>query len=116
MTHHGVDRIYEIHPHWNERGDKGEEKMGSIYSFIETQDDLMDLVKKECALIEQKRNQFTVSFDLPPAMTRNRKNPNRPRKDSYTALCLGNWAVKLYTEAMELEEDKGFEMPAPFLM
>lgn len=112
LTHQHIDRIYEIHPEWAVKaGSKEEERLGDIYSFMETQDDLMDLVKKECALIEQRRNQFTVSFDLPPAMTRNRKNPNRPRRDSYTALCLANWALKLYTEAMDLPDDSGYEIP-----
>lgn len=124
MSHQGITKIYTTHPEWCEedlmknRKEAGEEeeKTADIYSFILSQDNWMDLVKKECALIEHRRNAYSESFELPTAMTKNRKNPNRVRRDSYTALCLCNWALKLYVESMELPTDEGYELPMPALV
>lgn len=68
--------------------------------FIVQQDNLMDLVKKECALIEVKASSLgNISFDIPSHMKRATKTRNRVRKDSYSALLLANWCLKVYLEA-----------------
>lgn len=75
---------------------------GNQEDFIERQDTLIDLVKKECALIQINVSSLgNVSFDLPQHIKRQNKSRSRPRKDSYSALFLGNWALKLYLEAQE---------------
>jgi hypothetical protein len=76
----------------------------SVTDFIEYQDELMDQVKKECALIQIKINALgSTSFGLPMKRT---TNPNRPRKDSYSALFLMNWAAKLYHESRSIVDEK----------
>ncbi len=77
----------------------------SVYTFIENQDDLIDLVRKECALIEVSSSSLgAISYDLPQSMRRSR-NPLRARKDSYSALLLANWGLKLYLETLSIPED-----------
>lgn len=76
--------------------------------FIEHQDILMDLVKTECALIEVKVSSLGhMSYDIPQHMKRNNKKISRVRRDSYSALLLGNWCLRIYLAAMNLptEED-----------
>lgn len=91
-----IGDIYNTHPEFDE---------GTIYNFIQRQDYLIELVKRECALIEPNVSKLgNISYDLPSTVKRN-KNPNRSRKDSYSALFLCNWALKLYTEAMELPDE-----------
>lgn len=71
-------------------------KKAKLLEFIEHQTALVKLVKQECAAIELKITaQGHQSFDLPPKMKKE-KGPNKARKDSYTALLLGNWAFKQY--------------------
>lgn len=98
MRQHDIGDVLSFHPDFvgpnNERGD--------IDDFIAQQDVLMDLVKKECALIEIKISSLgNVAFDLPTHMKKASKNKNRIRKDNYSALFLGNWALKLYLESKE---------------
>lgn len=80
-----------------------EEKL-KLSDFISYQDELIDLVKKECALIEI----FTSAtghqrFDLPANLKRDR-SPTRAKKDSYSAFLLAVWGMKCYYEIMESEE------------
>lgn len=66
------------------------------HDFIDHLASLIELTKRECLLIEVSTNpNGHQQFDLPSMMTRN-KNPNRARKDSYTALLLGAWGAKCY--------------------
>ena len=69
-----------------------------IGEMIETQDDLIYQTKKQCALVEVKSTaKGTQSFDLPQHLRRS-NSANRARKDNYTTLMLGNWAVKAYND------------------
>ena len=71
----------------------GEENIGE---FIESQDNLVYQVKKQCALVEVRTTaRGTQTFDLPQHLKRN-TSANRARKDNYTGLLLANWGVKCY--------------------
>ena len=67
----------------------------AMIDFIDHQKTLIELTKSECANIEVIANpQGSQSFNLPQNLKR-QKGPNRARKDSYSALVLGNWFVKI---------------------
>ncbi len=79
----------------------------SITQFIEHQDYLIDLVKKECALIEVKATVLgSQQFDLPQNLRRS-TSINKVRKDSYSALLLAVWAHKLLHDSMNIEIQQG---------
>lgn len=63
--------------------------------FIEHQTGLIDLVKDETALIEINRSPSgaTQTFQLPQNLRRG-SSPDRARRDNYTTLLMGNWALK----------------------
>lgn len=99
-----VGPILNSHPTFVDKDAEG--TRGSIDAFVNHQDALIDLVKKECALIQIKVSSLgNVSYDLPLHMKKQLTNPARCRKDSYSALVLGNWALKLYLEAQERPKD-----------
>lgn len=90
--------------------------VGSVSQFIEYQDAMIDLVKKECAAIEPKMSTLgNVSYDMPQNMKR-QKGSARPRKDNYSALFLGVWATKLYLDAQEAPEVNNDYSFTPFLI
>ena len=67
-----------------------------MIDFVEHQKDMMDLTKVECAMIEVNTSaQGTQSFDLPPNL-RKQKGADKARKDSYSALVLGNWMMHVF--------------------
>lgn len=71
----------------------------NIYAFMEEQEKYMKMVKDECALIEVSATSLgNHSYDLPQSLKRS-NSPNRTRKDSYSALLLANWCLKLYLES-----------------
>lgn len=117
MSQSDVLNIHNVHPEYH---DDEVEGSSSMYEFIVYQDAMIDLVKKECALIEVSASPLGhLTYDLPHHMTRNRKNINRNRKDSYSALWLAAWGMKIYLAAQELPppEDDSFVpvmMPLPF--
>ena len=66
--------------------------------LIEFQDDIVYQSKKQCALVEVKTTaKGTQTFDLPQHLKRS-SAANRARKDNYTTLMLGSWAVKGYND------------------
>ena len=81
-----------------------EENLGE---FIESQDNLVYQVKKQCALVEVKTTaRGTQTFDLPQHLKRN-TSANRARKDNYTGLLLANWATKCYFDMKNYKLDEG---------
>ena len=81
-----------------------------MIEFIEHQKDMIDLTKAECALIQVSTSVGgTQSFDLPPNLKR-QKGADKARKDSYSALVLGNWGMNIYYDMMDTpkEENIGF--------
>ena len=83
----------------------------SINQFIEWQDTLMDKLKQQCSMIEVSSSSLgSQSWDLPLNFRRS-KNPDRIRKDGYSALLLANYATKMYLASQEFTEE---EMPDTF--
>jgi hypothetical protein len=87
----------------------------SMIDVIDTQDDLIVQVKKQCALIEVKATvKGTQSFDLPQHLKRN-TSPNRARKDNYTALMLGNWLFRCYKDIKNAPKEEVNATFEPFI-
>lgn len=85
----------------------GQSHTPSVHQFIDNQDMLLDLTRKECAMIQVKATENgTIQFGL-PQNARRTSGPNKLRKDSYSALLLCNWAVKMYVDSQAIEEQKG---------
>jgi hypothetical protein len=75
--------------------------------FIEWQDRLLDLTRKECAMIQVKSTELgTLTFGLPQSAKRT-SGPTKERKDSYSALLLCNWAIKCYLDSLEVNVQTG---------
>lgn len=74
-----------------------------MIDFVEHQFDMMNLIKTQCALIQITTSASgTQNFDLPSNLKR-QTGPEKARKDSYSALVLGNWMVKLYYDMMNVQ-------------
>tara|TARA_R100000008_G_scaffold40778_2_gene23416 strand:+ start:3899 stop:5731 length:1833 start_codon:yes stop_codon:yes gene_type:complete len=74
--------------------------------LIEFQDDIIYQTKKQCALIEVKTTaKGTQTFDLPQHLKRS-TSANRARRDNYTTLMLGNWAVKAYNDLKNTQQEQ----------
>jgi hypothetical protein len=72
-----------------------------MIDFVEHQFDMINLIKGQCALIQVSTSASgTQTFDLPPNLKR-QTGPEKARKDSYSALVLGNWMIKLYYDMMD---------------
>ena len=85
---------------------RGDAKM---IDLIERQEFLIRLTKTQCTLIEPKSTEGgNMSFSLPSNL-KNQKGANKTRKDLYTALLLGSWAVKCYNEMMAYADEKPAE-------
>jgi hypothetical protein len=73
-----------------------ENEEAKMIDFVEHLSDMILLTKTECALIQITTSaQGMQNFDLPPNLKR-KSGPDKPRKDSYSALVLGNWLCKIY--------------------
>jgi hypothetical protein len=73
--------------------------------FIEHQKDMIDLTKAQCALIQITTTaQGTQSFDLPQNIRR-QTGPDKARRDSYSALVLGNWMIQTYFDMMDFKPE-----------
>jgi hypothetical protein len=114
MCRADVMRMNATHPAFR---DPELEGSGSMYEFVTHQDGLIDLVKKECALIEVTSTPLGhLTYDLPHHMTRNRKNVNRTRKDSYSALWLAAWGLKVLIATYEAPVEESDDTFAPLLI
>ena len=66
-----------------------------MIDFIEHQYDMINMTKNQCALIQITTSpQGTQTFGLPTELRR-QTGPDKARKDSYSALVLGSWMVKI---------------------
>ena len=83
-----------------------ETKAAKMIDFVEHQFDMMNLTKTECALIQISSSpNGTQTFDLPRSLKR-QTGPEKTRKDSYSALVLGSWMIKLYYDMMDAKVEK----------
>ena len=81
--------------------------------FIENQDNLIYQTKKQCALIEVKSTaKGNQTFDLPQHLKRS-TSVNRARRDNYTTLMMGNWAIRCYYDMVNLKEDDVYQTFIP---
>ena len=84
-------------------------KGAMMIDLIDHQKSIVELTKAECANIEVIANpQGSQSFNLPQNLRR-QKGPHRARKDSYSALVLGNWFAKVFFDAEGATAEKGVE-------
>ena len=84
-------------------------KGAMMIDLIDHQKSIVELTKAECANIEVIANpQGSQSFNLPQNLRR-QKGPHRARKDSYSALVLGNWFAKVYFDAKNGSPEKSVE-------
>ncbi len=68
----------------------------SPLDFIDLQDSIIKQTKRQAATIEfTSTSKGSMNFDLPQHMQRI-NSPDKPRKDNYSSLFIGNWAVKSY--------------------
>lgn len=77
-----------------------------MIDFIEHLSDMILMTKTQCALIQiSTSSQGLQTFDLPHNLKR-KTGPDKPRKDSYSALVLGNWLAKIFfdMETIKLED------------
>jgi hypothetical protein len=76
-----------------------------MIDFVEHQEDMMQVTKGECALIQITTSpQGTQTFDLPREL-KGQTGPEKARKDSYSALILGNWMTKIYYDFTSAKEE-----------
>ena len=81
-------------------------KGAKMIDFIDHQKSIIELTKSECANIEVVSNpQGSQQFNLPQNLRR-QTGPNRARKDSYSALLLGNWFGKVYFDSRHAKINK----------
>ena len=93
-----IDQLKFIRNDTNEKGPKG----ARMIDFVEHQRDMMDLIKVQCAMVQITTSaQGTQSFDLPPNL-RKQTGADKARKDSYSALVLGNWMMNV---VFDMESD-----------
>jgi hypothetical protein len=104
-----LDSAKKVIPEYLYKDGKG------LEDFIDDIDDNIKLTKDETALIEVSISPLGArTFNLPQSLKRT-DSPNRARKDSYTALLMANWMMKIYFDMLDEKEE---EMPIlrPFMM
>lgn len=79
----------------------------TVTEFIAHQDFLVDLTRKECAMIQVKATDLgTMSWGLPQNLRRT-TGVSRVRKDNYSALLIANWSVRMYVESQSAHVQTG---------
>ena len=74
---------------------------------------MMEQTKKELTMIEVSTNSAGhQTFDLPRNVKMN-TGPTRARRDSYTALLLGSWAMQCYYSLQDEKEEEEYEIFRP---
>ena len=92
------------------------EDSSKLIDFIEHQKTIIDMIKVQCALIQvQTSAQGTQSFDLPLNLKKQR-NADKARKDSYSALVLGNYMMNLFYDMMEAPQDNTVQTFTPMFI
>ena len=77
---------------------------------------MVNYTKNQCALIQVSSSpQGTQTFGLPPSLRR-QSGPNKTRKDSYSALVLGNWMIKTYYDFTTVKKDPQASTFVPYMV
>jgi hypothetical protein len=93
-----------------------ENEEAKMIDFVEHLTDMILLTKTECALIQITTSaQGLQNFDLPANLKR-KTGPDKPRKDSYSALVLGNWLAKIYFDMENTQVDNVMETFEPLFI
>ena len=93
-----------------------ENEEAKMIDFVEHLSDMIMLTKTECALIQITTSaQGMQNFDLPANLKR-KSGPDKPRKDSYSALVLGNWMAKIYFDINTTQIDNIMETFEPMFI
>ena len=111
MAMQNIGDIYKKHGLFNDSVDGD-----PIYNFIQMQDYWMDLTKTELTYINVTVSQLGIRhFDIPTSL-KVLKSVNRLRKDNVSSLMLANWALKIYTESVELPSQDMYRTFDPILV
>lgn len=87
----------------------------NVVDFVENLKSNIEMTKTQCALIEVTSTpQGTQTFDLPPNLKKQR-GANKARRDSFTALMLGNWGVSIYRDMLSAPVQSVQSTFTPFL-
>ena len=87
-----------------------------MIDFVEHLSDMILLTKTECALIQITTSaQGMQNFDLPANLKR-KSGPDKPRKDSYSALVLGNWLTKIIIDMRSVTVEDNAETFTPMFI
>lgn len=87
----------------------------STVDFVENLSDNIKMIKTQCALIEVSTTpQGSQTFDLPLNLKRQR-GANKARRDSYSALVLGNWGLQIYKDMMAAPKEDDYGTFEPFI-
>ena len=87
-----------------------------MIDFVEHQYDMVNLTKSECALIQITTSSHgTQTFDLPQNLKR-QSGPDKARKDSYSALVLGAWMIKLYYDMQHAKAAESVQTFVPMFI
>jgi len=93
-----------------------ENEEAKMIDFVEHLSDMIMLTKTECALIQITTSaQGMQNFDLPANLKR-KSGPDKPRKDSYSALVLGNWMAKIYFDINTTQIDNSMDTFEPMFI
>lgn len=81
----------------------------SVVDFVENLKDNIEMIKVQCAMIEVSTTpQGTQTFDLPTNLKRQR-GQNKARRDSYSAMVLGNWGLQFYRDMLSVPKEEEYQ-------
>lgn len=96
-------------------GNRKEDLEMKRVDFLENQSLVINKAKNQCALIETSTTATGVQrFDLPASLQK-QTGPDKPRKDSYSALVLGHWGIICYFALLKTPEKKKKTFKARFV-
>ena len=89
---------------------------GKIIDFLDHQYDMVNYTKNQCALIQVSSSpQGSQTFGLPNNLKR-QTGPSKTRKDSYSALVLGNWMIKTYYDFVNVQYEEHDTTFIPYMV
>lgn len=87
----------------------------NVVDFVENLKDNITMIRTQCALIEVSSTpQGNQTFDLPLNLKRQR-GATKARRDSYSALVLGNWGLQIYRDMMSTPKEETENTFTPFI-